>query len=437
MKRTFLFLISLLPAAGIFPAVRKSAAALQTSSQARKSQKLANPLNDLLDDAQRLIDKNEFEAAIVPLQKFLTEKPEVAFAHSQLGYVFTALKRPVEARAEYERAVALDPKMSEAWLNLGLLLVESDPVAAVSAFKKAVELLPARSRPRFLLSVAQERAGDLPGATESLEGAAHLDPQDLDTLARLGILYVRQKQYAQAEIRFRAILAKEPKHPAALQGLAQSLDAQNKPEAEDAYRAYLEIQPGDEGARARLIHFLMEKKQFAEALAELDKSEAGRPATVGTLKLRADIQIAQKKYDDSIVTLRRAVALNPGDAALRAELGRIYLQKRDFPNAENELKSAIQIDSREMSYWKDLSSAYYLEGNCPATLGTLDVIAKSEAPSAVTWFIRALCYDKLGQTAPALAAYEKFLELDQNKNPDQVWQAEQRSKVLRKKQQKR
>ncbi|GAC1675769.1 MAG: hypothetical protein PVS2B2_10980 [Candidatus Acidiferrum sp.] len=392
-------------------------------------------MNDLLDEAQLAIDKGDFEAAIDPLQKFQAEKPDVAFAHSQLGYVFTALKKAEEARTEYKRAVSLDPKMSEAWVNLGLLLMEVDPAAAVAALQKAVGLLPAQSRPRFLLGVAQERTGDLQGAADSLEGASHLDPQDVEPLVRLGNVYLLTKQYANAEAKFHVVLAMQPKQPAGLQGLALSVDAQNKPEAADAYRAYLEVQPADNGARARLIHFLMEKKQYEEALAELDKSEAGRPPTVETLRLRADIQITQKKYDDAIVTLRRALGLAPGDGALRAGLGRMYLQKQDFQNAEQELKSAIRIDSNNMTYWKDLSSAYYLEGNCPATLSTLDVIAKSETPAAVTWFIRALCYDKLDQTDPALSAYQKFLDLDENKNPDQVWQAEHRSKVLRKKRQ--
>ena len=38
------------------------------------SQKLSNPLNDLLDEAQHAIDKNDFAAAIPPLEKFLAEK---------------------------------------------------------------------------------------------------------------------------------------------------------------------------------------------------------------------------------------------------------------------------------------------------------------------------------------------------------------------------
>src|ERR1700747_1796263 len=133
------------------PPVDAQPVAESQSAQSQK-QKLSNPLNDLLDDAQHAIDKNDFESAIPPLQKFLAEKPDVAYAHFQLAYAYTALKRVPEARAEYERTIAIDPKMTEAYLNLGILLTENgDPAAAVAPLRKVVELLPAQSRPRLLL----------------------------------------------------------------------------------------------------------------------------------------------------------------------------------------------------------------------------------------------------------------------------------------------
>ena len=52
--------------------------------QARQ-QKIANPLNDLLDEAQKDIDSNNFEAAISPLQKFIAQKSDFAYAHFQLA----------------------------------------------------------------------------------------------------------------------------------------------------------------------------------------------------------------------------------------------------------------------------------------------------------------------------------------------------------------
>jgi Flp pilus assembly protein TadD len=401
------------------------------SSAQTKTQRLKNPLNDLLEQAQAAIDKNDFEAAVAPLQKFLAEQPDVAYAHFQLGYAFTGLKRTDEARAEYERAMALDPKMPEAPLNLGILLLEKDPAAASAPLRKAVEMLPSQSRPRVLLGVAQERSGDLPAATTSFEGAANLDPHDLETLLHLGKLYLAAKHPADAETKFRAALEVQPNEPHALLGLAQSLDAQKKPEAAQAFKNYLTTQPADPAAQTRMVHYLLDQQKYDEALAELDGMDAGGTPSLESLKLRADVQIAQKKWDDSIATLLRAIALSPNDAQLHGGLGRIYMQKRDFPSSEKELRVAIHLDGNNIVYWKDLSSTFYLSGNFPATLNALDLIAKVEKPGPGTWFIRALCYDKLNQPKPGLEAYQKFLELDQDKNPDQVWQAQQRSKVLK------
>ena len=168
MRRTRLFLMT----TGLSLALVRAPAAEPPQNPAPKTsqpatQKLRNPLNDLLDEAQAALDKNDYEAAIPPLQKFIAEKPDVAFAHFQLAYAYTALKRPDDARQEYERSIALDPKMAEAQLNLGVLLLEKQPAEAVDPLRKAVELLPSESRPRYLLGLAQERSGDLPGAAES------------------------------------------------------------------------------------------------------------------------------------------------------------------------------------------------------------------------------------------------------------------------------
>ena len=396
-----------------------------------KSQRVANPLNDLLEEAQRDIDKSNFEAAIAPLQKVVADQPEFAYAHFQLAYVYTALKRTDEARAEYARTLAIDPKMSEAYLNLGMLLLDKqEDAAAIAPLRKAVELLPAQSRPRYLLAVALDRAGDRAGAAESFEALIRLDPDDIMALDYLGWAALREGKPEEAEARFRRAQEVQPKGPEALKGLAHSLDAQKKPEAAGAYRDYLELTPSDSESRGRLIHLLVELQQNDAALAELDRLDAGKQPTLESLRLRADIQIAGKKWDDSIATLQHALALAPNDAQLHGGLGRILLQKRDFAAAEKELRIALRLDGKKLAYWKDLGSTFFLGGNYPAALATLDEIAKMEQPGAGVWFIRAICYDKLNQPKLALQAYQKFLELDQDKNPDQVWQAKERSKVL-------
>jgi Flp pilus assembly protein TadD len=430
MKAPSILLVLGLPFAG------NVSSRVQTQQPAKSSpatsQKVRNPLNDLLDEAQAALDKSDYDAAIPPLQKFIAEKPDVAFAHFQLAYAYTALKRAGDAQAEYEKCVSLDSKMAEAFLNLGILLLEKNPAQAIPPLRKAVELLPTQTRPRYLLGVAQQRSGDLTAAAGSFESASRLDPRDLDSLIHLGEVYLKSDRLADAEKKFRAALDRDANSHQALEGLALSLDAQKKPEALDAYRQYLDVEPLDQVARTRLLHLMVEQGQYDAALAELEKTSSGQAHGIDDLKLKADIQIGQKTYADAVVTLKQALQLAPSDAQLRGGLGRIYMETKDFSSAERELKAALQLDHNNLAYWKDLSSTYYLAGNYQATLAVLDVIAKAETPGAGPWFIRALCYDKLGQAQAALDAYRKFLALDENKNPDQVWQANQRIHVLEK-----
>jgi tetratricopeptide (TPR) repeat protein len=341
------------------------------------------------------------------------------------------LQRTDEARAEYQRVIAIDPKMSAAYLNLGILLIDKDPASAVPALKKSVELHPEESRPRFLLGVAEERSKDYAAALDSFEGASHLDPRDSESREHLANLYIALHRPAEAEAEYRAVLESKPNDPAALLGLAKSLDAQNKPGAAVAFEDYLAVQPADESARARFLHFLIADQKYDQALAEIDRAEAVHGQTGASLLQRADILVGQKKWDDAIATVRKAVALSPNDAALHGGLGRLLLERRDFGGAERELKIALTLDHTGLVYLKDLSSTYYLGGNYSAALAAMDEIAKVETPVPLSWFIRALCYDKLNQPKPALEAYEKFLQLTPDKNTDQVWQATERRKVLR------
>src|SRR5207245_9405813 len=94
---------------------------------------------------------------MVSLQKFIAEKDDFAYAHFQLAYAYTGLQKSKEARSEYERAMQLDPKMPEAALNLGILLLGDEPAASIAPLQRAVELLPTQSRPRTLLGLGAEK----------------------------------------------------------------------------------------------------------------------------------------------------------------------------------------------------------------------------------------------------------------------------------------
>jgi len=106
------------------------------------------------------------------------------------------------------------------------------------------------------------------------------------------------------------------------------------------------------------------------------------------------------------------------------------MQKKSYPDAVRELMAALKIDPKANDVLGELVTAEYLNKNYAATLKGLDLLSQRQALPASTWFVRADCYDKLGQPAPALEAYQKFLSLNKDENNDMYFEATARVRVL-------
>jgi hypothetical protein len=62
----------------------------------------------------------------------------------------------------------------------------------------------------------------------------------------------------------------------------------------------------------------------------------------------------------------------------------------------------------------------------------MDRLAKLETPPPGSWFVRAICYDKLSRKSEAIEAYQRFLDLDGGQHDTQDFQARHRIPVLQK-----
>jgi Flp pilus assembly protein TadD len=390
-----------------------------------------DPANAALAAAQEAMDRKDFDAAVKSLQDYLATKPGDAAAHFQLGYAYTALRRPNEAKAEYERAVLLKPDMPEAQLNLGLTLLDIDAPAAIPPLQRAADLVPDQARPKFLLGIAFERSNKLALAIEQYQAAAKIDDKDSEIRFSLGRVLLRSERAAEAEPEFRAALDLRPDYAPARLGLAQCLFEQKKPEAAAAeYGAYLALQPDDKAARIERASVLVDSGKNDDALAELDRAAAAGPEGLRALKLRSFIDFRKKRYDDAIPVLQKAAALAPQDPDIPARLGHVYLEKKDYANAVQQLIVALKMNPASNDILGDLVTAQYLGKNYRAALQGLDVLSHREPLPVGSWFVRATCYDRLGQLFDALDAYQKFLQLNKDLNSDMYFEAAARARTL-------
>lgn len=419
------------------PVAALPAVSAQTKGVAKKrvtADPAAQELNRLLAAAQEAADRRDYATAAQNYRDYLAKKPDDAIVHYDLGYAYTALQRPADAKTEYEKAIALDPldpKMAPAYLNLGLTLLASDPAAAIEPLQHAAELTPGDARPRLLLGTALDASGKPAAAIDQYEAAKKLDERNFDIRLALGRALLSAHRTPEAEAEFREALGLRPDAAAAHLGLAQSLIAENKSEAAASeLAAYLEAQPNDVNARVERASVLADLGKRDEALAELDRAAAAGPEGLRALKLRSQIYFEEKRYADAVPALQKAAAIAPQDKDVPALLGHAYLEAKRYPDAVRELAAAFRMDPQANDVLGDLVLAEYNTQNYPAALGALDALAKRKELPPESWFIRAACYDKLGQPAQALDAYQRFLQLNKDENSDMYFESAARVRTL-------
>lgn len=412
-----------------------------TAQTAPQKQKTAPHKNEdalsarLLAQGEEALEQKNYPAAVKLYSEYLAKKPSDATAHFQLGYAYTALQEHGLAEQEFRKAAELNPKMGEAWQDLGLTLLHKDPASAADAFGHAAELLTGQSNPRFMQGVALERSGRLAQAIEAYWVALRVDTKDFQAHLALAQALVKADRTVEAEPEFRAVLELEPKSDLARLGLAESLAAQKKNDAAAAaYSAYLEVRPHDVEARVARAFLLVDSGQEDDALEELNRAAQQAPERVGALKLRSLIAFHKKDYDGAAEALTKAASLAPDDPEIHARLGHVALLKKNYGAAIRELTQSLQMDQTspaQRETLRDLAAAEYLDGNCPRALQALGALAKQETLKPGAWFIRAACFDKMGQKAEALETYEKFLQLNAGEPNDEYFQAAARARTLR------
>ncbi len=418
---------------GSQPAPRQSRAPNQTPNQKpnEKPAQKEDPVDPLLAQAQDALDRKDYTAAVALLEKVVAARPTEALPHFDLGVADSQLKRNPEAIAEFRQAISLDPNFPPAHLNLGLLLLDSDPAAAAASFERAAQLMPGQVRPVYLAAEALERGGKRAEAIVQYRAAVTLAPKDDAIMVALARTLLADGQLPAAESSYRQALALKPDSAPAQFGLAESLLRQQKnAEAVDILKDYLQNTPDDRQARFERAVALQTMNRLDDSLAELDRLDAGAAPSPEASKLRGSIYMQQKKWTDAAGAFTKALAASPDDAQLHLWMGHTKMELHDYSAAETELRRSLQLAPANPEALGELSSVYYLSGQYDAVLSTLDLLAQRETLTAINWFFRALSCDKLGRKPEAAAAYRKFLELDRGERPDQEFQAQARLTLL-------
>lgn len=384
-----------------------------------------------LEQAEAAIQKQDFAAAELLLQKLVDREPTNYVAWFDLGFVENALGKVDASIGAYRKSVAAKPDVFESNLNLGLQLAKTGQPDAEQFLRAATQLKPtahiAEGQYRAWLSLAQLLAKHNPEqALGAYQQAAILQPKETEPHLGAGQLLEQQNKFADAETEYKQAFALDPTSDA-VTGLANIyLRGRRFPEAEQYLRKLIASQPEHASAHVQLGRVLEAEGKHEEAITELETGAKLAPADDSVQRDLAEIYVSAGKNDRAEAVYRSLLTAHPNDAVLHRGLGQTLLRQKKFADAQQEFMTAIKLKPDLGEAYGDLAFAASENKNYPLTIKALDARAKLLPEIPTTYFLRASALDHLRDYKQASVNYHLFLNVANGKYPDQEWQARHR-----------
>ena len=226
-----------------------------------------------------------------------------------LGDVEVTSKRDSLAIDYYEKAISLNNRIADPYVQLGLLYFQQNKFdLAISVLERGRIIFPDEYRILFYLGLGYTQTGKNDQAIPLLERAVRIDPKNVDALGALAQSLDALKRFTESDSIYTQALTLDPKNHLLLNNFSYSL-------AERAKR-------------------LDDALQMSTLAVEKDSTNSAYLDTLGWIYFK------MQNYNDALRFIQRAVDLRQQsggkDAVLLEHLGDVY-------HAQGEKEKAVEI----------------------------------------------------------------------------------------------
>ena len=183
------------------------------------------------------------------------------------------------------------------------------------------------------------------------EEALARDPANIELRSIMGGLYFSTRDYDKAAREYETIITRDPKNLVAYLYLA-TIHAQEKKYdlAESAYQKLLAIDPDNIIGMYYYAKTLMQMQRWADAEELLQKTIAQRPAFEAAWQGLGVLYETTKRYDDAIGLYRSYLDRNPAKINYRVKIPELLKRVGRMDEAKKDLEEILTItpDSREV-----------------------------------------------------------------------------------------
>lgn len=262
--------------------------------------------------------------------------------------------RPLDAAAEYRRALEEDPENLTAMRGLGLALrTAGDFDGAVAAYRNMVERYPKHPLARLELATVLMEQGSLDEAIAEFRRALEIDPEFKQAHFNLGAALARAGRFEEAAQSFEKVLAIDGHDANARYQLAVVMDELGRREEAIALlRQAAAEDPENVKARQRLGHHLAELGDLDGAVREYQAvlAIAGAPAQEKALAHYQLGRIAKQRGEDrpALEHFETAVELFPDLWVAHVGLGNALRDLGRYGDAEKAYRRVVDADPKNV-----------------------------------------------------------------------------------------
>jgi tetratricopeptide (TPR) repeat protein len=374
--------------------------------------------------------ETEFRAAVY-------FNPQYDRARSMLAHILLLQGRNDEAERCYAAVLRTAPKMIEAHIGMGAVLLDRhDYAGAASRFQEALELNPNSARAHCFLAETLYYLGRKEEASNSYKRAVELGPKLLETHIGYSRFLCENDEFGAATREAEEAIRIAPDSAWAHSLLGEALlGLRELDDSEREYRKAISFDPDFHDAYIGLGIVLLEKKNYIDARDVFAKAVGLQPNAARSHSFLGEALSQLNQLSQAEASYLAAVELDPQMPEPYTGLGRVLLRKPDYIGAEDAFRNALRLKGDNAWIYSRLGEALRLEGKLDEAeqaynksllldknifysqmgLGLIHRI-RNEGPEAEARFRDALAIDPTSvqaysALAPILIAQQKWEDL--------------------------
>jgi putative PEP-CTERM system TPR-repeat lipoprotein len=288
--------------------------------------------------------RRQFDQAFAVVDRLEKKQPKSALPANLRGVAYLAKRDLKNARASFEKALALEPTLHSAAYNLAVIdMQEGKPQAARARYEEILAKDPKNEQAMLALaelaSVSGGSAGDV---RAQLEKAVTANPTSVR--ARLALIshYIREKDPKAAVATAQAGLAAIPNHPQLTEALGVSqMAAGDGQQAVQTFTGLSRQLPQNPAVLLRLADAYVSLKDYASAVESERKALAIKPDLDQAWAALVKTYVAWGRPDEAIAEARKLIKQDPNKALGYAIEGEVFATQRKWSEAATAFRNGM------------------------------------------------------------------------------------------------